>query len=132
MSPTDRKKIRDFGIAFAVVGAAYGAWSLYRKHPGRAEVAAAVGGLFLLGGFLAPGVMRHLYKGWMLFGHALGWINTRILLGVIFYLGFTPGGLFCRLLGRDALARRLEPGRASYWEDADPAGNEPERMRRLF
>jgi len=44
----------------------------------------------------------------------LGWVNTRILLGVIFYGLITPMGLFLRLLGKDAMRRVLVQEAQTY------------------
>jgi hypothetical protein len=46
----------------------------------------------------------------------IGWIVSHLLLGVLFFGLFTPVGLVFKLIGRDALARRYAPERASYWE----------------
>ena len=47
-------------------------------------------------------------------GEVLGWINTRIILGVLFYLLFTPLGLCMRLRGKDPMRRTLSPEAESY------------------
>ena len=57
----------------------------------------------------------------MKFAHALGWVNTRILLFLFFYLVITPVAVAARLLGKDLLAQRLDPNVDSYWI----AKNEP-------
>ncbi len=43
----------------------------------------------------------------MKFGHVMGFINTRILLGLVFYLILTPLGVLMRLFGWDPMQRRL-------------------------
>ena len=45
---------------------------------------------------------------------ALGWINTRLILSVLFYGIFTPLGMIMRLF-RDPLDRQLRKERESYW-----------------
>ena len=35
-------------------------------------------------------VLRPIYVGWMKFAFVLGWINTRLILGLFFYLILTP------------------------------------------
>ncbi|MBS0286857.1 MAG: sxtJ [Proteobacteria bacterium] len=52
-----------------------------------------------------PQYLNFIYKPWMKLGHYLGWINTRIILGVIFYVLITPMGLFMRLFGKDPMDR---------------------------
>jgi hypothetical protein len=56
---------------------------------------------------LLPSLLAPVYKGWMSVGHALGWINTRIILGVIFYILLLPIGLLMRLFRKDPMARKL-------------------------
>ena len=46
----------------------------------------------------------------------IGMVVSRVLLGALFSGLFTPVGLFFKLIGRDALARRYAPEQASYWE----------------
>ena len=56
---------------------------------------------------LLPSLLAPVYKGWMSAGHALGWINTRIILGIIFYILLLPIGLLMRLFGKDPMTRKL-------------------------
>ncbi|MBU0751003.1 MAG: sxtJ [Gammaproteobacteria bacterium] len=66
------------------------------------------------GGLLAPLSLRIPYRLWMRLGHALGWVNTRLLLGIIFYLMITPMGLVMRLFGWDPMRRRLDAAAKTY------------------
>jgi len=55
-------------------------------------------------------------RAWMKLGELLQHVVSPLLLGAIFYGVFTPAGYAMRALGRDAMKRRYEPGRPSYWE----------------
>ena len=72
-----------------------------------------LGILFALGVVL-PDSLVHIYRVWMKFGLVMGWINTRIILGVMFYLVFFPVGLIMRLFGNDPMARKLDKSIQSY------------------
>jgi hypothetical protein len=50
----------------------------------------------------------------MLVGHVLGWINTRIILGLVFYVVVTPMGIIRRMLGKDPMGRRTRPELDTY------------------
>jgi hypothetical protein len=50
----------------------------------------------------------------MAVGGALGWVNTRILLGVVFFGLITPMGLAFRMAGRDLLPRAFDPRATTY------------------
>lgn len=84
-----------------------------------------IGGVLAVWGLIAPATLAPVYRYWMKFAMVLGWINTRILLGFVFYAMITPIGLFVRLFRRDPMARKFEPGAASY-RLPPPAANDME------
>ena len=45
----------------------------------------------------------------MFVGHCLGWVNSRVLMTVVFYLVVTPAALVMRVMGRDEMGRRRDP-----------------------
>jgi len=53
---------------------------------------------FIIASFLAPKFIYIPYKAWMFIGGIFGFINTRIILGITFYLLIFPVGLMLRLL----------------------------------
>lgn len=57
------------------------------------------------------------YKIWMRCASFMGIVVTGILMMVIFYLVFTPVGLFLRLLRKDLLNLKKDPKLNSYWID---------------
>lgn len=61
-----------------------------------------------------PCVLQPVYTSWMKVGHVLGWINTRIILGLLFYLIVLPMGLIMRLFGFDPMARKKDQESSSY------------------
>ena len=54
---------------------------------------------------LFPTALTPFYRGWMRFGLIAAFINTRIIMFVLYYALFVPTGLVMKLFGRDALAR---------------------------
>lgn len=67
---------------------------------------------------------------WLL--HGIGWVNTRLLLGIIFYLVFTPIGVLMRLSGKDMMNRKLDPNASTYWIDKPKVPLRPEDYERQF
>ncbi len=67
-------------------------------------------------GFAAvyPPALRVLYRLWTWLGQILNWINTRIILSVLFFLFFTPIGLVMKVLGKDPLWRCFDKKLPSY------------------
>ena len=65
---------------------------------------------------------------------ALVWLRyvlQTVVMAAIFFLVMTPIGLCFRLVGRDALGRKLEPNRTSYWRDRGPA-RDPSSYFKLY
>ncbi|MEB3266405.1 MAG: SxtJ family membrane protein [Cyanobacteriota bacterium] len=58
-------------------------------------------------GLLAPQTLAWPYRAWMALGHALGWLNGHLILGLIYGLVLQPIALVMRLAGHDPLRRRL-------------------------
>lgn len=71
-------------------------------------------GLFIVPSIVWPKCLQYVYTPWMKVGHILGWINTRIILGVIFFVLITPIGILMRLMGKDAMARAYDKNSESY------------------
>jgi hypothetical protein len=59
-----------------------------------------------------PPVLSPLYGAWMKIGAVVGWINTRLILLLLFYCLILPIGIVMRLFGKDSMRRK--GGAASY------------------
>ena len=94
--------------------------------------AALVSAIFFVTSLVGYPVLKPVYIGWMTFAFALGWVNTRLFLGLFFYLILTPMGLLVRLLGKDLLDERIDRKASSYWKKRDPAPPDPSRFERMF
>ncbi len=85
-------------------------------------------------GVLLPRALAPVHRIWMTAGGALGWINTRIILTIVFFLIVTPLGIVRRLVGKDALGRRFERAAKSYRIESEKIDPDriPERMKVPF
>jgi small-conductance mechanosensitive channel len=107
-------QLRSFGLLVGGVFTLIALWPLViRQEPIRIW-AITLGCLLILAGLLTPLWLRPLFKGWMKIGHVLGFINTRIILGIGYFLVFTPIGLIRRMMGKDSLNRTLKPEQSTY------------------
>jgi Saxitoxin biosynthesis operon protein SxtJ len=126
-----RANVRKFGLLFAAVCLVVTV--LFAWKGNRLWVWTAPGvAFFLVTAFFGHPVLRPLYTGWMMFASLLAWINTRLLLGLFFYLVLTPMGLLLRLMGKDLLDRKLDPTAASYWVVRTKKEFSKEQYERLF
>ena len=70
-----------------------------------------------LGAVLEKAITKPVFQGLMLLAYPIGLVVSTVLIALIFYVVITPIGLCFRLVGRDAMGRRRDPARASYWHD---------------
>ena len=75
-------------------------------------------GLLWVPALLMPSILRPVYTTWMKIGHGIGWVNTRIILGVLFYTLVLPMGLIMRLFGKDPMTRKLDKTVPSYRKES--------------
>ena len=111
---TPKKALRSFGFIVGGGFAAIGLFpALFRGKPPHtwALVVAA-----LLAGVAAvfPAALAPVHRVWMAAGHFLGFVNTRIILFLIYYLVFTPVGVAKRMFGYDPMRRRFDRKLESY------------------
>ena len=108
------KQLRSFGLLVGGVFSVIGAWPLIFRREDLRLWALTLAVLLILPALVYPKSLRWPYRVWMAIGHVLAYINTRIILGIIFFGLFTPMGFIMRLFGWDRLRRRLELGAESY------------------
>src|SRR5262245_50819356 len=116
---------RTFGLATAVVFLLIALAPLRHGHAPRwwALVVAAVIGLIAL---LKPVLLSRPNRLWMKLGILLGKVVSPIALGILFYGVLTPLAVVSRLIGRDPLHLKLDPGADSYWILRKPPGPPPD------
>jgi hypothetical protein len=108
------KQLRSFGFTVGSIFAAIGIWPLTFRGDDPRWWALILAAFLILPAAIYPKVLAWPHKGWMWIGHVLGWINTRIVLGFVFYLIVTPTGLLRRWLGKDPMGRKSRPDLDSY------------------
>ena len=114
----DKGSLRKFGITMGIAFLAISSIIFFRhRHSFLPEV--VISGLFFAFAFLAPLLLKPVYIVWMRFAFLLGWVNTRLILAVLFYLVFTPIGLVLKMLNNDLLDRKIEKDKGSYWREKE-------------
>ena len=112
-----KKQLREFGLLIgfgfpiligwilpSIFGHLFRTWTLWIGVPG------------LLIGLTVPRLLYYPYKGWMILGHVLGWINSHIILGIVFIFVLQPIAYIMRLTGYDPL-RTIRKGEKTYREN---------------
>ena len=117
-----RREVRITWTGFAVIFSVIGSILLYRERSAFAYFYGAAG-FFAFFAAVAPMALLPLYRIWVKFAIALAWFNTRLLLGIVFYLVITPTGLCMRLFGYDPLDRKIDKEAATYWKEKEQHGD---------
>ena len=114
---------RVFGIGVFMIGgllqwhAAHWAWS-WQDFASQAHVSFLwwlTGGIVLSLSTFTPWLIRPVYFLWIFLGQTIGWLVNHVILGTLFYLVFTPTGIFFRR-GCQVIAKKPDIGKATYWE----------------
>ena len=125
-----RKDVRKFGLVIGGICAVAVCLMVFKGSRQWLWVASGMG-FFLTTAFVGYPVLKPIYIGWMRFAFVLGWINTKLLLGIFFYLILTPTGLLMRLFGKDFLDKEVQHDALSYWKKRTTGFN-PRDMERQF
>jgi CBS domain containing-hemolysin-like protein len=122
---------RTFGLVFTAFFALVAFLPLVRDHRPR-WWAAVLSGLFLVLALAVPGILRPLNRAWTALGGLLHTVTNPILLGILFYLVFTPFGWLLRRTGKDFLRLKRPEDAQTYWIVRQPPGPEPQSMSNQF
>jgi hypothetical protein len=121
----DNQELRSFGlITGTIVTVLFGLllpWIFKLDFPRWPWVVTLVLSAWAL---LIPQTLNSLYRGWMKVGFVLGWVNTRIILTMLFYTIFLPIGLILKITGKDPMTRSLRKEGSDYRVTCIPMGKE--------
>ena len=125
------RALRRFGLTIGSLLLLLGALLFWRHHRGAALLFASPGGFLLILAGVAPLLLKWLHGPWMILSLALGWVMSRILLTIAFFLIVTPIGLLQRLFGKRPLEIGFRTGPTSYWQPR-PAQPPPADYEKQF
>ena len=117
---TSKEQLRSFGLTVGGIFLAVAIWPLLRRGQDVRAWALVLGSLLVIPGAVAPLILRKPHELWMRLAHVLGWVNTRIILGIVFYLVFTPTAFILRLFGCDPMNRSLVSSADTYRVPREP------------
>ena len=123
---------RSFGIVFCLVFGIIAAWPLLFSDGRPYWWALAVSLVFLVLALVYPRSLTVPNRLWTKLGLLLHRIVNPLIMGLIFFLAFTPMAILLRALGKDLLNMKRDTSADSYWILRDPPGPSPESMRRQY
>lgn len=111
----NKKELRIFGIILAIILFIIGTINLYKENILISVVLYILCLFVIIFIIVNPIFLRPIHRVLLFVSHMIGWINTRLLLGLIYYLIFLPIGVVLRILRKDLLDRKFDKERGSYW-----------------
>lgn len=104
-----KKLLREFGLVFGIgfpiffgivipyiFGHNFRLWTFYFGLP------------FLIFGLTFPLALHYPYKIWMALGQILGYVNSRLILGIVFILVLLPISIIMKIFKYDPLKKNFE------------------------
>lgn len=91
-----------------------------------------VGVAFFIPALVFPQALNHVHFAWMKFAEVLGYVNSRILLSVVYVLLIVPMGLLMRIIKKDPLQQKYNSKLSSYRMDRKEERKFDLEMRRPF
>ena len=131
MNWINSEKHRKFGITFSIFFLLVSALLFWRGH-GAAGYFFMLSALFFVVSAFYPRGLKIAETGWMKFAEALLWFNTRLILGILFYVIFTPVGFLLSLCGKDFLSLKIEPTAVTYWVKREKVNFSKEDYEKIF
>lgn len=111
---SQKKELRKFGITIGVAFGLLGGLLLWRgKNCYPYFLFLCV--VFICAALRSPGLLQPAQKAWMAMSRRLGWVMTRVILIVLFYLVLIPVGILAKLCGKRFLDLKLDGEAESYW-----------------
>ncbi len=127
----DNKNLRKFGINMGIVFLIITLFILIRNRHSVLPTS-IISVIFFLLAAITPILLKPIYIVWMKLAFVLAWINTRLILFIVFYLVFTPIGLAIKLFRVDLLDRKIDRGQESYWKKKEKSPFSPLNYERQF
>lgn len=127
-----KKQLRTFGIALSIFLGGIGLVHFLKGNAHQNLWFWGAAGVILLATLSVPILIKPIYQVALFISYILGWINTRIILGLIYYLLFTPISLIMKIIGRDPLNRKFDKEAISYWNLRERAPMSKESYLKQF
>lgn len=107
--------VKKFAFAISGILAAISALLFYFGYSPTAIYLITFGGALLLLFFFTPEVLKWVYIGWMSLAIILGWVMTKIILTIFYFILVTSIGIIAKLTTKNFLDLNRGKGDPTYW-----------------
>ena len=110
----DKSDWRKFGITMGIILAVIGFYLLW-KGKNYVEYVFSLAAAFFILGLVIPSALKFVYKAWIVMSVIMGFIMTRVIMVIIFYMIVTPVGFVASIIGKNFLDMKIDKTAKSYW-----------------
>ena len=111
---SDENELKKFGKAVGLVILIIGIVLMVYSNK-LFPIFVATGTFFIISSYLSPSILLPFQKIWMVIAVILGFIMTRIILSVLFYIVISPINFISKIFGKDFLDLKIQKEKKSYW-----------------
>lgn len=112
---TSEKAVKKTGITVGIVLIAI-SFILWWLGKNSFVYFSAIGGIFIILSYIANPLLKPFHKLWIGLSLILGFVMSRIILTILFYLVVTPIGLLAKLVGKKFMPLGFDKNEKTYWE----------------
>lgn len=112
----DQKPAEQMGLGLGTVLFLLALIAFLRGNPVRAEKLSLAAAIFAGIAFAYPGLLLPLEKILRNMVKGLAWLNTKLMLALVYYLVFTPMGFLLKIFGKKLVEKEFRPVRRSFNE----------------
>lgn len=111
---SNKKELKKFGKSVGLVVLIIGIVLLIYSKP-TFPTFLGIGSFLITAAYIIPIILLPFQKIWMTFAVIMGFIMTRVILSILFYIIITPISFISKLFGKDFLNLKIEKDKKSYW-----------------
>jgi hypothetical protein len=126
-----KKDLRNFGLAVGAVLLIIGGLLFWKERPSHPYFL-GLSAFLIASGLIFPSLLKPFQKAWMTLAVILGWVMTRVILSILFYLVVTPIGVVARLAGTRFLELKWDKEAKSYWNLREEKETDPKSYEKQF
>ena len=105
----DKKGLREFGLLTAgIIALLFGLLLPLLWGHNLPLIPSIIAGTLAILSLFIPQSLRPIYQGWMRVAQVLAWVNSRLILGLIFFIIVTPMAIIMKIIKRDPLKRKFQ------------------------
>jgi hypothetical protein len=91
-----------------------------------------IGTFLIIAGLIYPSILKPLNKFWMGLAIVLGFVMSRIILSILFYLILTPISFLAKIFGKQFMKLKFDKSIETYWENRTVIDKKPIDYERQF